>query len=213
LCPITSFSVEVRARGRRFEAVGASAVSHGERRGVPLQSSTNATGEDVIGSSRSSGWDAPAHLLARVADPPGVPPSLAHLAPLRYYAEYGRRYASRDLDAFMELFAEGWTMVDHRSGGAEEPIGRGTCRAWTASVFAVSPDVRFTIDDVLACDRRVVAIRTSYRGQGPDGRGEFAFLGGIVTLVEAGHSVHVDLYEYDDDEAMLARYRELTGAP
>lgn len=142
-----------------------------------------------------------------------MPPSLAQLAPLRYYAEYGRRYAARDLDAFMELFAEGWTMVDHRSGGAEEPIGTATCRAWTASVFAVSPDVRFAIDDVLACDERVVAIRASYHGQGQGGHGEFAFLGGFVTVVERGHSVHVDLYEYDDDQAMLARYRALTEAP
>jgi hypothetical protein len=142
-----------------------------------------------------------------------VPPSLAHLAPLRYYAEYARRYAARDLDAFIEMFDEDWTMVDHRTGGAAEPIGTATCRAWTASVFAVSPDVRFTIGEVLACDDRVVAIRASYRGQGPGGRGEFAFVAGFVTLVEGGHSVHVDLYEYDDDEAMLARYRALTGAP
>jgi hypothetical protein len=98
-----------------------------------------------------------------------VPRALAELAPLRYYAEYARRYAARDLDAFIELFDEDWTMVDHRTGGAAEPIGTATCRAWTASVFAVSPDVRFAIDEVLACSDRVVAIRASYRGQGPGG--------------------------------------------
>jgi hypothetical protein len=131
-------------------------------------------------------------------------------APLRYYAEYGRRYAARDLDAFMELFAPGWEMIDHRAGMSPEPIGVATCRAWTASVFAVSPDVRFAIDQVLACDERVVAMRASYHGQGPGGRGEFAFVSGFVTLVEQGHSVHVDQYEYDDDAAMLARYAALT---
>jgi hypothetical protein len=131
-------------------------------------------------------------------------------APLRYYAEYGRRYAARDLDAFIELFAGGWEMVDHRAGMSTEPIGVDTCRAWTASVLAVSPNVRFAIDEVLACGERVVAMRASYHGQGPGGRGEFAFLSGFVTVVERGHSIHVDQYEYDDDAAMLARYVELT---
>lgn len=132
---------------------------------------------------------------------------------MRYYAEYARRYRSRDLDRFMELFADGWTMSDHRVGASTLPIGRDTCRAWTASVFAVSPDVRFAIDDVLACDERAIAIRASYRGSGlgPGGSGEFAFVAGFVTIVEDGHSVHVDQYEYDDDPAMLARFAELTG--
>ncbi len=131
-------------------------------------------------------------------------------APLRYYAEYARRYASRDLDSFMELFVEDWTMVDHRVVPPNAPIGREQCRALTASVFAVAPDVRFSLDDVLACDEHVIAMRASYQGQGPGGRGEFAFLAGFVTTVVDGHSVHVDQYEYDDDAAMLARYAELT---
>lgn len=111
----------------------------------------------------------------------------------------------------MELFAGGWTMDDHRAGASTLPIGRETCREWTASVFAVSPDVRFSIDDVLACDDRVIAMRASYRGSGlgPGGSGAFEFVAGFVTVVEDGHSVHVDEYEYDDDAAMLARYAEL----
>jgi hypothetical protein len=131
-------------------------------------------------------------------------------APLRYYAEYGRRYASRDLDAFIELFADGWTMVLHSAGGATEVIDLATCRAWTASVYAVSPDARFAIDEVLACDERVVAMRASYHGLGPGGRGEFAYVAGWVTVVEHGHSQFSEQFEYDDDAAMLARYAELT---
>jgi SnoaL-like domain len=112
----------------------------------------------------------------------------------------------------MELFAERWTLDDHRVGGAGRTIGRETVRAWTASVFAVSPDVRFTIDDVLACDDRVIALRASYlgRGLGPGGAGAFAFVGGFVTVIEGGCSVSVDQYDYDDDAAMLARYAALT---
>lgn len=142
----------------------------------------------------------------------GVPAELAELAPLRYYAEYARRYASHDIDAFMELFDARWQMVDHRSGNSQEPVGLDVCRAMTASVFAVSRDVRFSIDEVLACDERVVAMRASYHGHAIGGRGRFAFEGGFVTLVEDGHSLSVDQYEYDDNEAMLARFAELSGA-
>lgn len=141
-----------------------------------------------------------------------MPPPLAGLAPLRYYAEFARRYASRDLDAFIEMFDEDWMMVDHRSAGWEGVVRRDRCRALTKSVYAVSPDVRFAIDEVLACDDRVVAMRASYIGHGRGGQGAFAFVAGFVTVVENGHSITVDAYEYDDDEAMLARYEALTGA-
>jgi hypothetical protein len=131
-------------------------------------------------------------------------------APLRYYAEYARRYAARDLDAFIDLFDDGWTMVLHSVGAAAETIDLATCRAWTASVYAVSPDARFTIDEVLACDQRVLAMRASYHGHGPGGRGEFAYVAGFVTVVEGGHSLRTEQFEYDDDAAMLARYSTLT---
>ena len=113
----------------------------------------------------------------------------------------------------MELFADGWSMIDHRTDASPLPVDRDTCREWTASVFDVSPDVRFTIDEVLACDDRVIAMRASYRGSGlgPGGSGAFEFVGGFVTTVEGGHSVRVDQYEYDDDASMRARFAELTG--
>ena len=133
------------------------------------------------------------------------------MPPLRYYAEYGRRYNAHDLDAFIELFAEGWIMVDHRTAGWEHVLGRDACRALTKSVFAVSPDVRFAIDEVLACNDRVAAFRASYNGRGWGGHGAFAFLGGFVTVVEDGHSFSVDQYEYDDEAAMLARYHVLAA--
>ena len=145
-------------------------------------------------------------------DSPDAPDSPAVPAPLRYYAEYGRRYDSHDLEAFIELFAEHWIMVDHRARGWDQVLGRDACRALTKSVFAVSPDVRFAIDRVLACDDRVIAMRASYHGQGKGGQGEFAVLGGFVTVIEDGHSVSTDQYEYDDDEALLARYRALGGS-
>ncbi|HUA73562.1 MAG TPA: nuclear transport factor 2 family protein [Solirubrobacteraceae bacterium] len=140
-----------------------------------------------------------------------MPSEYADLPPVRYYAEYGRRYEARDLNAFMEMFDERWRMVDHRTGGFDSTVGRDACRAMTASVFAVSPDVRFAIDEVLACDERVIALRASYHGSGLGGQGRFAFEGGFVTVVEDGHSISVDQYDYDANEAMLGRYAELTG--
>jgi predicted ester cyclase len=159
--------------------------------------------------SRSIDRDAPHP--ASVAERIGVPPPLADLPPLRYYAEYARRYNAGNIDAFMELFSEGWVLVDHRTAGCEDVLGREGCRALTRSVFAVSPDVRFAIDEVLACNDRVVAFRASYDGHGLGGSGAFAFLGGFVTVVEDAHSISVDQYEYDDEEEMLARYRSLAG--
>ena len=139
-----------------------------------------------------------------------MPPELADLPPLRHYAEYGRRYASRDLDSFIAMFDEDWKMVDHRPGGWESAFGRDVCRVLTASVLAVSPDVHFTVDEVLACDERVLAMRASYHGSGIGGRGRFAFEAGFVTVVEGGLSISVDAYEYEDNDAMLARFAELT---
>lgn len=164
----------------------------------------------AITSSRSSRRDAPNASLTGITDSIGVPAGLADLPPLRYYAEYGRRYEARDLDAFIELFDERWMMTDHRTVGWESTLGRDACRALTASVFAVSPGVRFAVDEVIACNERVVAMRASYHGQGAGGHGRFAVEAGFVTLVENGHSLSVDQYEYDDDVAMLARYTELT---
>lgn len=177
-----------------------------------MSSRTTPSGGAAITSSRSSRRDAPGDSLARVTGTVGVPREYADLPPVRYYAEYGRRYAARDLDAFIELFDADWQMVDHRAGGFESAVGRSVCRELTASVFAVSPDVRFTIDEVLACDERVIAMRASYHGSGLGGQGRFAFEGGFVTLVEGGHSISVDQYDYDANGAMLARYAELTSS-
>ncbi|HEY2570490.1 MAG TPA: hypothetical protein VGI27_03410, partial [Solirubrobacteraceae bacterium] len=59
-------------------------------------------------------------------------------------------------------------------------------------------------------DERVVAMRASYHGSGIGGRGRFAFEAGFVTLVEGGLSLSSDAYEYEDNEAMLARFAELS---
>lgn len=133
------------------------------------------------------------------------------LPPLRFFAEFGRRYAAHDIEALIELFAADWH-IDQRPGDWEGSIG-GTAgaRALIESVFAVSPDVRFKIDEVLACDERLIALRVSYSGHGEGGYGEFGYLSGYVATVEDGRWANTSEFEHDDDAGMLARYRELGG--
>jgi SnoaL-like protein len=147
-----------------------------------------------------------------VVDPSGVPSALADLPPLRFFVEFGRRYNERDIAGLLELFAADWRMVDYREGDWDGNIGGiEGARALIESVFAVSPDVRFKIDEVLACDARLIALRVSYQGRGEGGLGEFAYLSGYVAVIEHGLWARTSEYEHDDDAAMLARYRDLGG--
>jgi class 3 adenylate cyclase/predicted ester cyclase len=154
-----------------------------------------------------------AAILARYAALIGRPGILGEHPPERFYAEYAQCWVTRDVEALLERHHEDWLMVDHRSLGWEELHGREGYREVLHSAFSISPDLRLEIDEVLACDDRVIALRSAYRGHASDGSGDFAFLTGQVTVVEDGRSVTVDQYEYDDDAAMLARYAELAGRP
>jgi len=171
----------------------------------------------VIESGRAVRWEQfesedREAMLARYAELGGGQRSLGELPPERYCTEVVRRFAARDLQALLELHAEDWTLVDHRALGWEEMRGLDGYREGMRSLFSMSPDIRVEIDDVLACDERVIATRLGYRGIGRQA-GEFEFLIGNVTVVEGGRGVSVELYDYDDDAAMLARYAELGGRP
>jgi len=146
------------------------------------------------------------------AHAPGVAPAvLGERPPERYYAELIRRWSTRDLEAMLELCDENWVMVDHRALGWGPMRGRDGFRELLRSVFQISPDVRLEIDDVLACDERVIALRTAYRGHASDGSGDFELLGGHVAVVEGGRVLSLDQHDYDDEAAMLHRYAELGG--
>jgi class 3 adenylate cyclase/ketosteroid isomerase-like protein/tetratricopeptide (TPR) repeat protein len=149
--------------------------------------------------------------LARYAELAGQRAPLGPRAPERFHAEWVRRYDARDLDALLELYVEDWASVDHRRLGSEEIRGLDACRNLHESVLAVSPDMRLAYDEVLACDERVIAARAAWRGHLQDGGGEAESLMGLVTVVEGGREVRTDVYEYDDDLAMIARYAELGG--
>lgn len=145
---------------------------------------------------------------------PGLSAAVAtygDLAPLRFFAEFGRAYAARDVDGLVALFAEEWTMVDFRPHESQDLYGVDGARALIKSVFSVSPDIRFAIDDVLACDDRVIALTVSYNGRGQGGLGEFAYISGYVAVIEDGRWVSTSEFEHDDEQAILARYRALGG--
>jgi hypothetical protein len=165
-----------------------------------------------IASNRASGRDEHEPSLAPVVGARGVPPAPAELPPLRFFAEFGRRYAARDTEGILALFAENWGMVDFRAGDWKGDIAalKGA-RELIEAVFAVSPDVRLTVDEVLACDERLIALRVSYKGHGEGGYGDFEYRSGYVALIENERWVHTSEYEHDDDASMLARYRELGG--
>jgi SnoaL-like domain len=145
---------------------------------------------------------------------PGLSAAIAaygDLAPLRFFAEFGRAYAARDVAGLVALFAEEWTMVDFRPHESQDLYGIDGARALIKSVFTVSPDIRFAIDDVLACDDRVIALTVSYKGRGQGGLGEFSYISGYVAVIEDGRWVSTSEFEHDDEDAILARYRALGG--
>jgi hypothetical protein len=133
------------------------------------------------------------------------------LAPLRFFAEYGRLYAAQDVGALVALFADDWTMTDFRPHDSQNTYGVAGARAMIKSVFTVSPDIRFAIDEVLACDDRVIALTVTYKGRAQGGVGEFNYVSGYVAVIEQGLWASTSEFEHDDRDALLARYRELGG--
>jgi hypothetical protein len=71
--------------------------------------------------------------------------------------------------------------------------------------------VRIELDELLACDERVIAMRAAVRGTVPDDGATFELRFGAVDVVEGGRFTRVELYDPDDRRAMLARYAELVG--
>jgi predicted ester cyclase len=109
------------------------------------------------------------------------------------------------------LFTDDWTMADFRPHDSQDVYGVDGARAMIKSVFTVSPDIRFAIDEVLACDDRVIALTVSYRGRAQGGVGEFNYISGYVAEIEDGRWASTSEFEHDDNEAMLARYKALGG--
>jgi hypothetical protein len=121
--------------------------------------------------------------------------------PERLIAEYKRRFDAQDIDGLRELRAEGCTVADHRGAGAAGRLPP-----------LLSFDARMELDDLLCCDERTIAMLAAVRGTAPES-GPFEVAFGAVDVVEDGRFVRIELFDPDDRDAMLARYRKLVRAP
>jgi hypothetical protein len=153
-------------------------------------------------------------MIGRYAELGGGLSKLGSRAPEHWWRDYGRLFAVRDLEAFRMLFAEDARFVDHRKPGWKAG-GRTAALEQLEATWAGKADARFEVDEVLACDERVIALRANWQGTteaaAPGVR--FALPVGLVAVIESGSLVSWDRYEPEDSEATLARYAELGGGP
>ncbi len=150
-------------------------------------------------------------IIARYAELGGVIRSLGNRPPERFVAEYSRLHAARDMEAFIQLHAEDCVVLDHRKVGWEETRGREALERMYRSGIEIAPDLRHEVDEVLACDERVLATRVTWTGHAADGDGELSYAVSGVWVIEGGRLLSIDMYDYDDDAAVLARYADLGG--
>ena len=137
------------------------------------------------------------------------------LGPERFFAEYGRRNATHDVDHLLELFSPDYVLHDHRAMGYAETRGHDQVRRATVAGFAAFPDLSTEVDEVLACDERVIAMRWTMRGHATEdaGGGPIEIPWGVVAVVEDGLWLSADYYEPDDLVAIMRRYAQLGGWP
>jgi ketosteroid isomerase-like protein len=129
----------------------------------------------------------------------------------RWWAQWARLFAAGDMDALRTMYAPDAWLVDHRPFGyLGELHGADDVLGIARTSREAGPDVRFEVDETLACDDRVIALRCAFRGHGIKA-GEFESPWCLVTVVEDGLLLSLEVYEPDDPEAALARYAELTA--
>ena len=138
-------------------------------------------------------------------------PVLGDSPPERFFAEFCRAFAVHDVDALLELRTEDWVQVDHRKVGWEERHGREAAEELIRSAFAIAPDMRLDVDEVIACDERSCVLAAAWRGTSTEGKGEFSIPIGVVAVIEDGRLAREELYEPEDRQEMIARFAELGG--
>jgi class 3 adenylate cyclase/ketosteroid isomerase-like protein/tetratricopeptide (TPR) repeat protein len=150
-------------------------------------------------------------MVARYAELGGGQGPLGDLLPERVWGELIRRHAARDLVGLGEIIGPDYALVDHRRLGWEEIRGREALLEHLRNGFEVSTDSRMEVDEVLACDDRVIALRVTVHGTNLEDGARFDRPLGIVSLLEDGLIVRRDQYDHHDTSAMLARYAQLGG--
>jgi ketosteroid isomerase-like protein len=148
-------------------------------------------------------------MIARYVELGGGLSQLGDKASERILAEWCRHYARRDLEAMMKLLADDFRWIDYRPL-SWEPFDREGMRQVTLSAWTEASDIRIEIDEVLAVDDSAIAMRTRFVGTGAQA-GAFELPVGQVARYENGVCLSLDQYDYDDTDAMLARFAELSG--
>jgi ketosteroid isomerase-like protein/tetratricopeptide (TPR) repeat protein len=150
-------------------------------------------------------------MIARYAELGGGAGPLGDRPPERFFKHWLRLTAAVELEALADLLAEDFVRIDHRSLSWEPIRGREANLALWRSANEGVLHLRMEVEEVLACDQRVIAWRFSWRGAATGGPGEFSVGVGQVNVVEDGVWLSCDQYEPGDREAMLARFAELAG--
>jgi hypothetical protein len=156
------------------------------------------------------GTDERQAMLVRFAELGGGLGPLGDRPPERWLTEFAVRWPRCDVDRQLELIAADWVLIDHRALGWEE-LHKDSLRPFWESFFAAGSDWRFVVEEVLACDDRVVAFRCSYQGMNNDGGGPFEIATGAVAVIENGLMSRLEQFEHGDRPAILARFAELGG--
>ncbi|HEV2815146.1 MAG TPA: nuclear transport factor 2 family protein, partial [Solirubrobacteraceae bacterium] len=134
-------------------------------------------------------------------------------ATTRILERYVRCFERRDWKGLRTLYRDDFSVVDRRHPALWEFDGPDDLAtqlrmAWEQEDIARWTSVRA---EVLVADDRVLAFRQTLPVGSPDGPGEI--VAGIVAVVEGGLVARAEVFEPDDDEAMLARFEELRALP
>ena len=151
-------------------------------------------------------------MLARFAELSGERQEPRVSPPEAWFDEFQRRWNAHDRDALLEIYGEDWVMTDRRTLALWEQVrGKEEMAVLNDSALSMWPDARFELDEVLARDERMIAVRGKWFGSGVAGSGESALAIGGVWVIESGLAVSGDVYDPDDRQAIIARYVELGG--
>ena len=123
----------------------------------------------------------------------------------RAMAEYVRRYNVRDWEALRAIFADDFTLVDHRSLAMWDVDGPDDVVGSSANMQTV-PDVRLRLETI-AADGDVVATRQAWSATSQGSVVEVRV--GQVAVVRDGRILVSEQFEPDDEAAIRARFEEL----
>jgi class 3 adenylate cyclase/ketosteroid isomerase-like protein/tetratricopeptide (TPR) repeat protein len=132
---------------------------------------------------------------------------------IAFVMRFSNLWARRDAAAIADAYPPDVVGIDHRRVGWGEVHGRKGIEDHIRSVLAISPDVRFSVDEILAARDGAIAMRVAWRGSSADSAGPFEAQHGWVARVKDGRMTAVDFFEPDDRERMMARFTQLAREP